>query len=306
MIKNKDTNPKTMTQIIISQFFEHRMAVISLVVIVSFCVIAFGADIIAALLKLDPSAQEILSRFSPWSREHWLGTDEAGRDVFIRLIYGTKISLTVAFVSAFSAGVIGIVIGSLAGYFGGWIDAVLMRVTDALLALPTLPILIILAAVDLGKLPLLKTLLHGEDSSILKMIFILMFFSWMVEARLVRGAILSLKEREFVLAAKTMGMSHAGVIFREMLPNVLSTVIVAVTLNVGQSILYEATLSFLGLGIQPPTPSWGNMLNNASEIIYSAPSLAVIPGLLILIIVMSFNFLGDGLQDALDPKAIRR
>jgi peptide/nickel transport system permease protein len=128
----------------------------------------------------------------------------------------------------------------------------------------------------------------------------------MIEARLVRSAILSLKEREFILAAKTMGMSGLGIIFREMLPNVLSPVIVAVTLNVGHAILYEAALSFLGLGIQPPTPSWGNMLNNARELVYSAPHLAVIPGLLILIVVMSFNFLGDGLQDALDPKAIRR
>lgn len=306
MIKNKDTHSKTMIQIIVTQFFEHRMAVVSLAVIVLFCLIAFSADWFAAILKLDPAEQDILGRFSPWSATHWFGTDEAGRDVFIRLVYGTRISLTVAFVAAFSAGVIGIVVGSIAGYFGGWIDTLLMRVTDALLALPTLPILIILAAVDLGKLPVLGVLLHGEDSSILKMIFILVVFSWMVEARLVRGAVLSLKEREFVLAAKTMGMSDAGIILREMLPNILSPVIVAVTLNVGQSILYEAALSFLGLGIQPPTPSWGNMLNNAREIIYSAPSLAVIPGLLILIVVMSFNFLGDGLQDALDPKAIRR
>jgi peptide/nickel transport system permease protein len=247
-----------------------------------------------------------LSRFSPQSSEHWLGTDEAGRDVFMRLIYGTRISLLVAFISAFSAGIIGILVGSFAGYYGGVIDSLLMRVTDSLLALPTLPILIILAAVDFGKLPVLATLLKGEDSSILKLMLILVLFSWMIEARLVRGAILSLKEREFILAAKTIGMGDLGIIFREMLPNVLSPVIVAVTLNIGYAILYEAALSFLGLGIQPPTPSWGNMLNNARELVYSSPLLAVIPGILILVVVMSFNFLGDGLQDALDPKAIRR
>lgn len=302
----KEAQPKSMLRIVMSQFLEHRMAVASLAVILFFCFVAIFADVIAKTLGIDPTVQDILSRYGPLGPEHWLGTDEAGRDVFMRLVYGTRISLLVAFVSAFSAGLIGILVGAFAGYYGGVVDAILMRVTDSLLALPTLPILIILAAVDFGKLPVLATLLKGEDSSILKMILILVLFSWMIEARLVRSAILSLKEREFILAAKTMGMSGLGIIFREMLPNVLSPVIVAVTLNVGHAILYEAALSFLGLGIQPPTPSWGNMLNNARELVYSAPHLAVIPGLLILIVVMSFNFLGDGLQDALDPKAIRR
>lgn len=302
----KERQSRPMWRIVASQFFEHRLAVAAFAVIAFFCLVALGADLIAYFTGFNPAAQDILSRFSPWSGEHWLGTDEAGRDVFIRLVYGTRVSLLVAFVSALSAAVIGILVGSAAGYFGGIWDAILMRVTDSLLALPTLPILVILAAVDLGKLPVLATLLGGEDSSILKMIFILVIFSWMIEARLVRGAVLSLKEREFVLAAKTMGMGPAGIIFREILPNVLSPVIVAVTLNIGQAILYEAALSFLGLGIQPPTPSWGNMLNNAREIIYASPALAVIPGLLILVVVMAFNFLGDGLQDALDPKAIRR
>lgn len=302
----KEVQPKSMFKIVASQFLEHRMAVASLAVIVFFCFVAIFAGVIAKALGIDPTVQDILSRYGPLGPEHWLGTDEAGRDVFMRLVYGTRISLLVAFVSAFSAGLIGILVGAFAGYYGGVVDSILMRVTDSLLALPTLPILIILAAVDFGKLPMLATLLKGEDSSILKMILILVLFSWMIEARLVRSAILSLKEREFILAAKTMGMSDLGIIFREMLPNVLSPVIVAVTLNVGHAILYEAALSFLGLGIQPPTPSWGNMLNNARELVYSAPHLAVIPGLLILIVVMSFNFLGDGLQDALDPKAIRR
>lgn len=295
-----------MSRLVWEQFVEHRMALVSVGVILFFVLVAFFADVIAWAAGVDPFEQDILTRFAPWSTEHLLGTDEAGRDVFMRLIFGTRISLIVAFVSALSSAVIGIIVGSLAGYFGGRWDTILMRVTDSLLALPTLPILIILAAVDFGKLPLLSTLLQGEDSSIFKMILILMLFSWMVEARLVRGSILSIKQREFVLASRTIGMSHLRIIWSEILPNVLSPVTVAVTLNVGSAILYEAALSFLGLGIQPPTPSWGNMLNNAREIIYSAPSLAVIPGLLILVVVMAFNFLGDGLQDALDPKAIRR
>lgn len=282
------------------------MAVAGLFVIVFFCLIAIFADVISQAIGVTPYEQDILNRFAKFSSAHFLGTDEAGRDVLMRLVYGTRISLVVAFVSAFSSGLIGIVVGSIAGYFGGKLDSLLMRVTDSLLALPILPILIILAAVDLGKLPVFRTLLQGEDSSIVKMILILMVFSWMVQARLVRGAILSVREREFVLAAKTIGMKPVRIIVSEVLPNVLSPVIVAVTLNVGNAILYEAALSFLGLGIQPPTASWGNMLNNAREIIYSSPLLAVIPGLLILIVVVAFNFLGDGLQDALDPKAIRR
>lgn len=304
--RQKDLAAKSMLQLVWEQFIEHRMAVASVYVILFFVFVALFADVIAWAMGVEPLEQDILTRFAPWSSGHLLGTDEAGRDVFMRLVFGTRISLIVAFVSAISSAVIGIIVGSLAGYFGGRWDTILMRVTDSLLALPTLPILIILAAVDFGKLPLLSTLLQGEDSSIFKMILILMLFSWMVEARLVRGSILSLKQREFVLASRTIGMSHLRIIWSEILPNVLSPVTVAVTLNVGSAILYEAALSFLGLGIQPPTPSWGNMLNNAREIIYSAPSLAVIPGLLILVVVMAFNFLGDGLQDALDPKAIRR
>lgn len=304
--RQKSLEAKSMSRLVWEQFTRHRMAVASVYVILFFVLVALLADVMAWMTGTSLYDQDILSRFAPWSFEHWLGTDEAGRDVFLRLVYGTRVSLVVAFVSAISSAVIGVVVGALAGYFGGRLDSLLMRVTDSLLALPTLPILIILAAVDFGKLPVLGTLLQGEDSSIFKMIVILMVFSWMVQARLVRGSILSIKRREFVLAARTTGMGHLRIIAGEILPNVLSPVMVAVTLNVGSAILYEASLSYLGLGIQPPTPSWGNMLNNAREIIYSAPSLAIIPGLLILAVVMAFNFLGDGLQDALDPKAIKR
>jgi peptide/nickel transport system permease protein len=224
----------------------------------------------------------------------------------IRLIYGGRISLLVAFVSAAAAMLIGITIGSVAGYFGGVWDTVLMRLTDALLALPLIPIMIILSAIDFGKVPGLAWLLDGQDSSVLKMIFIFTLFSWMTQARLVRSAVLANREQEYILAAKISGMSHPQVMFSEILPNILSPVIVSVTLGIGQAILFEAALSFLGLGIQPPTASWGNMLNNALEMIYSAPSLIALPGILIFLVVVSFNFLGDGLQDALDPKAIQR
>jgi peptide/nickel transport system permease protein len=301
----KQGRAKSMSRIAFEQLFEHRLAVISLVIIGIFLGVAIFADVISWGLGIDPDAQDIMNRYSGWSSEHWLGTDEAGRDVFMRLIYGTRISLMVAILVAMSSTVIGVGIGSIAGYFGGVIDSFLMRVTDSLLALPLIPVLIIMASVDHTKIPLFD-MIAPESISIVKMILVLLVFSWMVQARLVRGEILALKEQEYILAARTSGMGSLAIILKELLPNVMTPVIVSVTLTIGSSILFEAALSFLGLGIQPPTPSWGNMLNNAQEIIYSAPMLAVIPGLLILVIVISFNFLGDGLQDALDPKAIRR
>ncbi len=297
--------PKSMLKIAISQLFEHRLAVISLVVIALFFGVAIFADVISWATGIDPDAQDILNRYGPWSAQNWLGTDEAGRDVFIRLVYGTRISLMVAILVAISSTIVGVGVGAIAGYFGGFLDSLLMRVTDSLLALPLIPVLIIMASVDHTKIPLFS-MISPESISIVKMILVLLVFSWMVQARLVRGEVLALKEQEYILAAKTSGMSSFKIILKELLPNVMTPVIVSVTLTIGSSILFEAALSFLGLGIQPPTPSWGNMLNNAQEIIYSAPLLAVIPGILILIIVISFNFLGDGLQDALDPKAIRR
>jgi len=305
-IERRAVARRPMWRLYLEQFLEHRMAVASLAIIVMFVSIALAADLISALIGIEPHAQDILNRLGPWTAANPLGTDEAGRDVMMRLIYGSRVSLGVAFISAISSAIIGLIMGSLSAYYGGVIDTILMRVTDSLLALPTLPILIILAAVDLSKIPGLHLLLAGEDSSIMKMLVIFIAFSWMVQARLVRGAILSIKERDFVLAARTTGMSNFAIIAREIIPNAISPVIVAVTLNVGQAILLEAALSFLGLGIQPPTASWGNMLTNARELIYTAPMLAILPGLMILIIVMAFNFLGDGLQDALDPKAIRR
>jgi peptide/nickel transport system permease protein len=295
---------KGIWKLTLERFLANKAAAASLVVIALFCLMALGADLVSWAMGIDPSSQDILNRYGPMTGANLLGTDEAGRDVLIRLVYGSRISLMVAFVSAFAAMVIGIVVGMLAGYYGGWIDSVLMRLTDALLALPLIPVLILLATLDFSKIPLIGAWVG--DSSVVKMILIFVIFSWMVQARLVRSAVLSVRESEFVLAAKTVGQSDFAILAREILPNVLSPVIVSVTLNVGQNILFESALSFLGLGIQPPTPTWGNMLNNALEMIYSAPFLVIMPGFLIFLVVVSFNFLGDGLQDALDPKAIRR
>ena len=237
---------------------------------------------------------------------HLFGTDELGRDVFIRLVYGTRVSMGIGILVAIASTIIGLLIGSFSGYYGGLIDTTLMRATDSLLSLPVVPVQIVIASVDMNKLPLFKEWIGGENESVIKLVFILLLFSWMGTARLVRGSILSIREREFILASKTLGARDTTIIFRHMFPNVVAPLLVSVTLGVGESILFEAALSFLGLGIQPPTPSWGNMLMNAQDLMYQAPFLAILPGLLILSTTISFNYVGDGLQDAVDPKAIRR
>lgn len=237
---------------------------------------------------------------------HFLGTDKSGRDILMRLIYGTRISITVGLLVATFSGLIGLIIGSLAGYYGGFIDSLLMRITDSLLSLPLIPILIIFAAVDLNKVPFLGQYAGGQNESVIKMIIILCLFSWMTVARLVRGCVLTIKEREFVLAAKTIGASDLRIIAVHMVPNVIAPLLISVTLGVGNAILFESALSFLGLGIQPPMPSWGNMLNDAQMLIHESISHAIYPGVLIFIVVICFNFVGDGLQSALDPKSLRR
>ncbi len=237
---------------------------------------------------------------------HLLGTDELGRDVFIRLIYGARISLGIGIAVAFAAAFIGLLIGGFAGYYGGVLDALLMRYTDAMLSLPLLPILIVISAVDLKKIPGVYDIFTESTISIYKMLFVILIFSWMTVARLVRGSVLSLREREFILAARTLGAKDGYILARHVFPNVIAPLLVSVTLGVGQTILFEAALSFLGLGIQQPTPSWGNMLQNAQELINEAPLLAVLPGLMIFVTTISINYIGDGLQDAVDPKAIRR
>lgn len=264
-------------------------------------------EALEALGKIDaPAVKEFKPLFDTFETLHIFGTDEIGRDVFIRLIYGARISIGVGILVALASGLIGFLIGSLAGFYGGMVDAVLMRITDSLISLPTIPVLIVFAAIDLQKISWLNALIGGANESIFKMAVIMCIFSWTSVARIVRGSILSLREREFILAAKTLGARDRTIILRHMFPNVIAPMVVAITLGVGEAILWEAALSFLGLGIMPPTPSWGNMLNNAQDVIFNNMWLAILPGLMILITVVSFNFFGDGLQDAMDPKSIRR
>jgi peptide/nickel transport system permease protein len=249
---------------------------------------------------------DLFARFEGPSAAHWLGTDELGRDVFLRLLYGGRVSLFVALVAALAAAVIGTAIGILAGYRGGWADALLMRLTDTVIALPLLPLLIVLAKVDLAKLGLPAEAAHGEAAQLWRLIAIIALFGWTTVARLVRGATLSVREREFVRAAEALGARSTRIMLVHILPNVMTPVIVATTLSMGGIVLFESVLSFLGLGVQPPMPSWGNMMTGAHELIWAHAELVLYPGGLIFLTVIAFNFLGDGLQDAFDPRAARR
>jgi peptide/nickel transport system permease protein len=261
---------------------------------------------LAAWFGLDHETVNIFRRMEPPGPEHPLGTDELGRDLLARLIAGGRISLAIGFFGAIGSAFLGTAIGLLAGYAGGRTDSILMRFTDAILALPLLPLLIVLAAVDLGKLGLPESAQTSELVSVYKLIFLVVIFGWTTVARLVRASVLSLKTREFVLAARSLGASHASILLRHILPNAMTPIIIATTLSIGNIILTESVLSFLGLGIQPPLPSWGNMLTNAQETAWQAPQLAVYPGLLIFTTVVAFNFLGDGLQQLFEPRRTRR
>jgi peptide/nickel transport system permease protein len=285
------------------RFLRHRLAVGSGLVLLLLTGLSLAAPLIAAFLGHDVEAVDLFNRFTPPNAEHPLGTDELGRDLLLRLLYGGQISLFVGLVGAIAAALIGTVIGVIAGYAGGRVDAFLMRLTDAVIALPLLPLLIILAALDFTKLGLPAGMMRSSYGSLYIILGIIALVGWTTVARLVRGATLSVRERTFVRAAEALGATPSRVIARHILPNVISPIIVATTLSVGNVILTESILSFLGLGIQPPLPSWGNMLTNAQELIWQAPALAIWPGLLIFLTVIAFNFLGDGLQDALDPRA---
>jgi len=243
---------------------------------------------LASLVSADPSAIDIGQGLLPPNWTHPLGTDDLGRDVLVRMLYGARISLLVGFVAVGISCLIGIVLGSLAGYYGGWTDALLMRFVDIMLCFPTF--FLILAVIAF------------LDPSIWNIMIVIGLTSWMGVARLIRAEFLSLRQRDFVLAAQALGASDARLIFRHILPNALAPVLVSATLGVAGAILTESALSFLGIGVQPPTPSWGNMLIVGKQTLGSAWWLSVFPGLAILVTVLGYNLLGEGIRDALDPR----
>jgi peptide/nickel transport system permease protein len=287
------------------RFRRHRLAVVSLWMLALLFAVVVPAPALEAMLGLDADAVNLFARMAPPSAAHWMGTDELGRDLLLRLLHGGRVSLLVGFTAAVAAAVIGTTLGLISGYFGGRVDAIVMRFADGVISLPLLPLLIVLAAIDPGKLGLPEEITGSESFSLYRIVVIIALVGWPTVARLVRAATLSLRQREFVLIALAQGFGSARIMFRHILPNTASPVLVATTLTVGNVILFESVLSFLGLGIQPPVPSWGNMLTGAQDLISEAPALAMWPGTLIFLTVISFNLLGDGLQAALDPRSRR-
>ena len=285
------------------RFRRQRMGMAALgllVLIVLFCLAAWPVQ---AWLGVDPTTTDLLGRFDPPGPVHLLGTDDAGRDVLMRLMVGGQVSLLVGLIATLAGAVVGVAVGVAAGYFGGRLDSALMRFTDGVLALPLLPLLIVLGALDLTKLGFSQEFARSGAAGFWRVVVVITLFDWTAVARVVRAATLALKGREFVTSARASGGSAWYVVLAHILPNVAGPMIVAITLTVGRVILFESVLSFLGFGIVPPTPSWGNMLNNAQELTIQAPMLAVLPGLFIFLTVIAVNLLGDGLRQAFDPRA---
>ncbi len=321
----------TPTRMVLRRFFRSQLSVVGLIMILALFVFAFLGPPIFKLFKYDWGETDVdrtpvqkmsgtwletevngetvrvyqykyytvntNSLASP-SKDHWLGTDERGMDVFARLMYGGRVSLTLGFVVVILETLLGVIIGGISGYFGGWVDQVLMRIVDILNCIPTLPLLLIASVViDSWGVP--------GQARIYYLMVILTIFGWSGTARMVRGQILYLREQEYIVACEVMGIPTWRRIFMHLIPNIMPQLIVSMTLGLGGIILYEATLSYLGLGIPIPYAAWGTMISSSTDPITMSyyPNLWIPAGLLIVIAVLGFNFVGDGLRDAMDPKA---
>lgn len=273
---------------VLTQMKEQKASIAAIILLAVFAL----AAIFAFLVPYDPNKIVVTERLLPPSAAHWFGTDDYGRDYLARALYGGRVSLSVGFLAMAIAVLVGTAVGTVSGYFGGWIDNVLMRIVDILMSIPSFFLMLILNAY-------LKP-------GITTIILIIGMLSWMNIARIVRAETLSVKEREYVLYARVSGQNTLAIILKHIVPNIMSTIIVAATINIASAILMESSLSFLGLGIQQPNSSWGSMLNNAQGFIGEAPYLALFPGLFILLTVLSFNVLGDVFRVAFEPKANKR
>jgi peptide/nickel transport system permease protein len=285
--QKKSSEDYTYAGMVFHRLTRHKLAMVGAFMLIFILLFVFVGPLI---WRADPNTQieGLGGLFNPASRAHPLGTDDYGRDVLARMFFGGRISLFIGFISAISSTLAGAFVGLVAGYYGGWADNILMRFTDAMLSIPTFPLLIALASV-LGK-------------GVWQIILVIVVFGWMTDARLVRGLVLSLKEQEYVEAARAIGASANRIMWRHLFPNTLAVLIVSTTIGIGGAIIYEASISFLGFGVQAPFASWGNMLQNAQQFIWNSPRLIIYPGLAIFMTVLGFNFFGDGLRDAIDPK----
>jgi peptide/nickel transport system permease protein len=274
------------------RFRRHPGAMVGAVVIILMVLTA----LLAPLSPYGSKELDIKNRFQAPSQAHPFGTDGLGRDVMTRTFYGGRISMTVGVMVVLLSSIIGISVGTVAGYYGGWIDNILMRIIDATLSLPSLLFMILLSAIlREAKLPFI------QSNSVITIALVLGILSWPLVARLVRAVFLTLREMDYVMASQALGASDLRIMVIEILPNGFGPIIVQSTLGLGLAIMSESGLSFLGFGIMPPTPSWGNMLNNAQEHLIEYPWMAIFPGLMIFFTIISVNYIGDGLRDALDP-----
>ncbi|MGN7300132.1 oligopeptide ABC transporter permease [Ferdinandcohnia sp. SAFN-114] len=287
VIQKQKSKSKSEWGLVFSKFRRHRLSLVGCIIMLIFILTAILADFIA---PYDPNMIDPMAFEQPPSKEHLLGTDSIGRDVLSRIIHASRVSLTVGIAAVILYLGIGIVLGAIAGYFRGIIDTIIMRFADAMISFPVLPLVIVMVAI--------------AGNSIYNIILVIGLVMWPEVARIVRGQILSLREQEFVEAARSIGEKPLSIIFTQLIPNVLAPVIVAGTFGIANAILLEAGLSFLGLGVQPPDASWGNMLMDAQSItvLTNMPWLWVYPSLCIILAVISINFIGDGLRDALDPR----
>lgn len=279
--------PRTQWQMFRGRFFRHKLAMLGLLILITLFVVCFSANWIAPY----ENKPDLLRFPGGPSGKHWLGVDNAGKDVLTSILYAGQISLKIGLFTALLSTVLGTISGAVAGYFGGWIDQLLMRFTDLFLLLPALVVL----AIALQK--------FGQKD--LTIILVLSALGWMGIARIVRGQVLSLKEKEFVEAARSLGAGPFRIIIRHIVPNLVGTIMVNASLAVAGAIIAESTLSFLGFGVQPPKTSWGKMLADGKESIATAPYLIYFPGIAIMLVTLAVNFVGDGLRDALDPQAVK-
>jgi peptide/nickel transport system permease protein len=310
---------RTPFQIVMQRFRRHRLAMVSMFVMLGIFIITILAPVIAPFEIHELSVNKY---FVEWGtvdqatgRVHYMGTDNIGRDYFSRLIYAGRISLTVALLSVLIAETVGIIVGAISGFFGGWIDAVLMRFVEFMLTIPTLPLLLIISSMlirneDLVAIPepVLRfmgdiLLLNPRDSrNAVMIVLILAGFGWLSAAQLMRGTVLSLREQTFVEASRSLGASNFRIITRDMIPNAMAPIIVDASLGLAGYVVGEAALAFLGFGIQDPVPTWGNMLSASQQFMLDRPWLPLVPGLPIFLCSLAFNYIGDGLRDALDPR----
>ncbi len=288
----------TLLRLTFRRFLRHRMAVVGSIILL---VIVFLIVFAPFASRYDPFEQDLLNRFQPPSAQHWMGTDDLGRDMWARILYGGRISLSVGLLSMAVAIVVGSLVGLLSGFYGGWVDSILSRITEIFLSIPRLFVLL-----ALGMFLRSLNLPYVKAGSFAPIAFVIGVLSWMSVARLVRGSTLELREREFVVAARMIGATNMRLMFQHILPNVFSPIIVSATLGLAGAIISESGLSYLGFGVQLPTPTWGNMLSNTQNQMMIAPWTVIFPGLMIFIVVIAINYMGDGLRDALDPRHFTR